>query len=51
VARALAEDLYDRFVMGGWEPDDAVPTVAKALIDANFRWNSSGENRVTFTSR
>jgi hypothetical protein len=27
VARNLARELYDRFVMGGWEPQDAWPMI------------------------
>jgi hypothetical protein len=31
VVREIARELYDRFVMGGWEPEDAYPQIRKWL--------------------
>lgn len=43
----LARELYDRFVMGGWEPQDAYPTIARMLADASPDFEKEAERGQT----
>lgn len=42
LARGLAIDLYDRFMMGGHEPSDHFNTVLQIILDAEARGIAKG---------